>query len=37
MFPGNVIAGIGGFRERAFFELADEAERSVPSVKLGIR
>jgi LemA protein len=35
MFPGNVMAGIAGFRERAFFELADDAERSVPAVKLG--
>lgn len=37
MFPGNVMAGIAGFRERAFFELDDDAARAVPSVKLGIR
>ena len=36
MFPGNVMAGIAGVRTRTFFELADEAERSVPSVRMGI-
>lgn len=35
MFPGNLIAGLGGFRPREFFELADDAERAVPSVKRG--
>jgi LemA protein len=35
MFPGNLIAGFGGFRSREFFELADDAERAVPSVKRG--
>lgn len=37
MFPGNIVAGIGGFRPREFFELADDAERAVPSVRLGQR
>ena len=37
MFPGNLVAGFGGFRPRDFFELTDEAERAVPSVKLGQR
>jgi LemA protein len=35
MFPGNVVAGLGGFRVREFFELTDDAERAVPSVKTG--
>lgn len=33
MFPGNIVAGLGGFRPREFFELADDAERAVPTVK----
>lgn len=37
MFPGNVVAGIAGFHGRTFFELDDGAERSVPSIRLGIR
>lgn len=36
MFPGNVMAGIAGIRTRTFFELANDAERSVPSVKMGM-
>lgn len=35
MFPGNLVAGLAGFRPREFFELADDAERAVPAVKLG--
>ena len=35
MFPGNLVAGLGGFRPREFFELSDDAERAVPSVKIG--
>ena len=33
-FPSNLIAGLGGFRQRAFFELADASERAAPQVKL---
>ena len=33
-FPSNVIAGLFGFGQRAFFELADAAERAVPEVTL---
>ena len=35
MFPGVLVAGLGGFGPREFFEIADDAERAVPSVKLG--
>ena len=31
--PWNLLAGIFGFRSREFFQVADEAERAVPSVK----
>jgi LemA protein len=33
--PSNVIAGLFGFKERAFFELAGAPERVVPQVVLG--
>jgi LemA protein len=33
-FPSNLIAGMFGFSARAFFELADAAERAVPTVDL---
>lgn len=33
MFPSNLIAGLGGFTARDFFEVG-EAERAVPSVKM---
>jgi LemA protein len=32
MFPGNVVAALGGFRGREFFELSADAERAVPGV-----
>lgn len=32
MFPGNIIAGISGFREEPFFR-ADEDEKDAPQVK----
>ena len=32
MFPGNLVAGFGGFRQRDFFELSNDAERAVPGV-----
>jgi LemA protein len=33
-FPSNLVAGLFGFSERAYFELADAAERAVPQVAL---
>lgn len=30
--PTNLVASLGGFRERAFFELSSEAERVVPRI-----
>ena len=30
--PTNIVAGIGGFREREFYRLEDEGERAVPQV-----
>lgn len=32
-FPSNLVAGQFGFAKRAFFEITDEADRAVPSVK----
>jgi len=32
-FPSNLIAGMFNFQQRPFFEIADPAERAVPSVK----
>ncbi len=32
-FPSNIIAGMFNFQQRPFFEIADPAERAVPSVK----
>jgi LemA protein len=34
-FPSNLIAGMCGFSERAFFELSEAAEGAVPQVALG--
>ena len=36
MFPGNIVAGYGGFRPREFFELSDAGDRDVPSVKMDL-
>ncbi|MCE5185734.1 MAG: LemA family protein [Planctomycetaceae bacterium] len=33
MFPSNIIAGMFNFKSRDYFEVANEAERSVPTVK----
>lgn len=33
MFPSNVIAGMFNFKQRDYFEIENEAERSVPTVK----
>jgi LemA protein len=32
-FPSNIVAGMFNFQQRQFFEIADAAERAVPSVK----
>jgi LemA protein len=32
-FPSSIIAGIGGFAARDFFELADTSERNAPQVQ----
>jgi LemA protein len=32
MFPGNIIAGMFNFKEEAFFELEDQAQREAPKV-----
>ncbi|MGH6726782.1 MAG: LemA family protein, partial [Pseudolabrys sp.] len=33
-FPSSLIAGMFGFSERAYFELADAADRAAPQVAL---
>jgi LemA protein len=33
VFPSNIIAGMFGFQQRQFFEIADAAERETPAVK----
>ena len=33
VFPGNLIAGMFGFKPREFFALEDEAQREAPKVK----
>jgi LemA protein len=33
MFPSNIIAGMFNFKQRDYFEIENEAERSVPTVK----
>lgn len=33
MFPSNIIAGMFSFTKRDYFEITNEAERSVPQVK----
>lgn len=37
VFPGNIIAGLFGFRRSELFELRDEAEREVPNVNLSLK
>jgi LemA protein len=32
MFPSNIVAGMSGFRQEAFFEIEVKAEREVPKV-----
>ena len=31
-FPGNMVAGLGNFKPREFFEISAPAEREVPKV-----
>ena len=33
VFPGNIVAGMFGFRPMEFFELADATQRNAPQVK----
>src|SRR3954447_24873665 len=35
VFPNSIIAGIGGFTKRDFFEIEDAGDRDVPSVSFG--
>ena len=37
VFPGNVIAGIFGFKPSELFEITDAAERAVPGVDLSLK
>ncbi|HMK38591.1 MAG TPA: LemA family protein [Bacteroidota bacterium] len=37
VFPGNIIAGIFGFRPSELFEIKDAGERDVPQVDLTLR
>jgi len=34
-FPSNIVAGMGHFKEREFFQLSAPAEREVPKVSFG--
>jgi len=34
-FPSNLVAGMGGFKPREFFEISAPAEREVPKVSFG--
>ncbi len=37
VFPGNLVAGIFGFKSAELFEVKDAAEREVPAVDLSLR
>ena len=37
VFPGNIIAGIFGFKSSELFEITDAAERNVPQVDLSLK
>jgi LemA protein len=37
VFPGNIIAGLFGFHPSELFEIADSAERVVPTVDLSMK
>jgi LemA protein len=34
-FPSNIVAGMGNFKEREFFQISSPAEREVPKVSFG--
>ena len=34
-FPSNIVAGMGNFKEREFFQISTPAEREVPKVSFG--
>ncbi len=34
-FPSNIVAGMGNFKEREFFQISAPAEREVPKVSFG--
>jgi LemA protein len=34
-FPSNIVAGMGHFKEREFFQVSAQAEREVPKVSFG--
>jgi LemA protein len=34
-FPSNIVAGMGNFKEREFFQITAPAEREVPKVSFG--
>jgi LemA protein len=34
-FPSNIVAGMGNFKEREFFQITAAAEREVPKVSFG--
>jgi len=34
-FPSNIVANMGGFKEREFFEINAPAEREAPKVNFG--
>jgi len=35
MIPWNIVAGLGKFEPREFFQISDDAERAVPRVRIG--
>ncbi|RPH38218.1 LemA family protein [bacterium] len=37
VFPGNILAGVFGFRPAELFEIQDAGERQVPSVDLSLK
>jgi hypothetical protein len=34
-FPSNIVAGMGHFKEREFFQISAPAEREAPKVSFG--
>jgi LemA protein len=37
VIPGNIVAGLAGFKAAELFEIANDAERAVPAVNLSAR